>query len=82
MPDGHIGIKVTEAIEGEGPDGETGPVASGNEFHLRVSPEVAIGMAFELAIAGGFMEDHEKPKIADLSEMRRIIEAQRKAKEQ
>lgn len=81
MPDGAVGIKIREATEAADETGEVVPVATGNEFVLRVTPEVALEWAFELAIEAGFMEDQEKPKIADLAEMRKAIEEQRKGRD-
>ncbi len=81
MPDGHVAVKIREATEGYNERDEVVPVATGNEFHMRVSPEVALEWAFELAIEAGFMEDQDKPKVADLAEMRKVIEDQRKGRD-
>lgn len=81
MPDDHVAVKILEATEGYNEKNEVVPVATGQEFHLRMSPEVALEWAFELAIEGGFMEDQDKPKVADLAEMRKVISDQRKGRD-
>lgn len=74
MPDGeHVSILVEEATEGMGPDGEHGIVATGHEFLMIVNKDVALKLAFDLAITAGFMKDHDKPEIADLTRMREVV---------
>jgi len=73
-----VAVRIQEATAGVGPDGETGVVSTGLEFHGVVTAEVAKMWAIDLAIAAGAMQDLDKPEIADLSAMRDEIEKKKR----
>lgn len=78
LHDGSVVLKFLEAMEGEGPDGQVGPVGTGNEFHARVTNEVGRQLVIGLAIELGMMKDQDKPDIADLAAMREEVKKREK----
>lgn len=74
LPNGMVAVRIDEVMEGVGPDGQKGVVATGISVHGLVTEDVAWGWAVDLAIASGRMPDHDTPEVADLSKMREEIE--------
>lgn len=73
LPDGGLAVKFREAMEGEGPDGKSGIVGTGNVFSIRMTKEVALNYIIDAAIELGLMEDKDTPTVADLGQMREEI---------
>jgi hypothetical protein len=73
LPEAEVSLRIIEAMIGEGPDGDTGLVGTGNEVVAKFSNEAARALAIELAIKTGMIEDKDKPVAATVTDMKDAV---------
>ena len=78
LPEAEVSLRIIEAMVGEGPDGETGLVGTGNEVVAKFGNEAGRALAIELAIKTGMIQDLDKPQAATIAEMKKAIDKERK----
>lgn len=74
LPDRRLELRVLEAMEGVGEDGERGIVATGTEFAIVMDREASLNFVMEIAATMGFMKDQDVPDVADISTMREELD--------
>lgn len=73
LPEAEVSLRIIEAMEGEGPDGQTGLVGTGNEVIAKFGNNAARALAIELAIKTGMIEDKDKPMAATMEDMKKVV---------
>jgi hypothetical protein len=78
LPNNSLRMVFLEAMEGEGPDGQTGIVGTGNSFAVMMTEEVALNHVIDVAITMGWMKDHERVDVASVTDLTQELEKRQK----